>query len=94
MVTHTHGIIWCKVEKWKAVKISWFNHQEWLEIVQYFIQMGVEEMMSNCVFSKMQVNQTPYLYCRVSLIWASKYYAMRTNAHKMSNQMAPKSDPK
>ena len=45
MVAHTHVILWFKVEKRKTVKISWFKHKNWLEIVQYSLEMGVEEMV-------------------------------------------------
>ena len=34
---------------------------------------------------EVKLNQTPYLYTRVSLISASKYHALQLKAHKMVN---------
>ena len=34
------------------------------------------------IYPKRQVSQTPYLYSKVSLIWASKYPTLHMNAHK------------
>ena len=47
---------------------------------------------TNHIFPKMQVSQTPYLYNKVFLIWASKYPTLHTDGHKKVNSMAPKSD--
>ena len=41
-----------------------------------------------------QVSQTPYVYNIVSLIWASKYPTLHMNAHKITNSLAPNSNPK
>ena len=81
--------------------------EESLEVWAMFFNDEVEDMIRNAscfvimfsvivryIFSKGQVSQNPYLYCSVSLIWASIYATMYTNAHKMINSMTPKSDPK
>ena len=50
-----------------------FNFNPWKQLVT--------------IFPKRQVSQTPYLYNRVSLIWASKYSTLHTNAQEMLNLM-------
>ena len=89
-----------KVEKWKTTKTNWFNQNEWPKICAIFLRDGVKEMMRNeiCfvvlflvkmsyIFPKSQVSQTPCLYNSFSLIWASKYPTIHTNACKMINSM-------
>ena len=97
-----------KVNIQKMMKISPFGHKEWLEIHIILFKVGIEDMMRNACcfvtsspckllvpfFPKRQVSQTPYLYTRASLIWASNYPTMHTNAHNMVNSLAPKSDHK
>ena len=66
---------------------------------------GVEEMMRNasCFVLLLLVNEQfqfpkgkwiklPYLYFRVTLVWASKYPPLHANAHKMVNLVAPNCD--
>ena len=43
---------------------------------------------------KRQASQTPYLYYRVSLIWAWKYSTLHTNVDKMVSRWHPKVIPK
>jgi hypothetical protein len=87
-----------------TVKISWLS-QKRLEICAIYFR--VEEMMRNAscyvvyflykinyIFPKRQVSQTPSMYIRVSIFWASKWRTLHTNAHKTVYLMISKSDPK
>ena len=67
---------------------------------------GVEQMLRNAscfiilfhvnnsyiFFPKKQVSQTPYMYNRLNLIWASKYHTLRINDYTIINSMTPKND--
>jgi hypothetical protein len=56
--------------------------------------VSLYHLIRSCISPKRQASQTAYLYSRVSMIWASKYSTLHTNAHKMVNLMVPMSDRK